>query len=145
MRLLIDTSEQAPLRFKCETERKNLLTGDYSLTGVESVLCVERKSIPDLVKTVIGDWQRFSRQLLRMAAMDVAFIVVEGLPSDLLQHRYTGETNPLSVRGRLNKILLRYGVHTVFLENREIAAEWIHNLFDQYLESKGLPTLSLTT
>ena len=142
--LMIDTSEQAPWRFTCFTERVNLPTGDYSLKGFESVLCVERKSIPDLVKTVIGDWQRFSRQLKRMAEMDVAFIVVEGSPSDLLEHKYTGDTNPLSVRGRLNRILLKYGVHTMFLENREIAAAWVQNLFQQYLEDKGV-TLSLTT
>jgi hypothetical protein len=32
----------------------------------------------------------------------------------------------------------------MFLENREIAAAWVQNLFQQYLEDKGV-TLSLTT
>lgn len=138
MKILIDTAEQAPWRFSPETitTRVSLPTGDYAPHGHEHNICVERKSLSDLVHTVIHDWQRFSRQLRRMAAMDVAFIVVEAPVTTLIGAQYASDANPNSVRGKLNKILLHFGVHTLFLDNREIAALWVENLFTQYLENK---------
>lgn len=136
MKILIDSSEQAPWSFDFPTNVKSLPTGDYSLEGYESVLCIERKSLPDLVHTVIHDWQRFARQLRRMAAMDVAYIVVEAPVTALMTKQYSSEVLPVSVRGKLNKILLQFGVHTVFLDNRTIAQEWVENLFRQYLDNR---------
>jgi ERCC4-type nuclease len=136
MKILIDQKEQAPWHFGSHviTSVVNLPTGDYAPHGHEHNICVERKSLSDLVHTVIHDWQRFSRQLRRMAAMDVAFIVCEAPVTALMEKQYASDTNPLSVRGKLNKILLHFGVHTVFLDNRDIAQAWVENLFTQYLE-----------
>lgn len=72
-----------------------------------------------------------------MATMDVAIIVVEAPVTALLEHQYTGDTNPLSVRGKLNSILLNFGVETLFLDTREIAAAWVENLFKLYLEGRN--------
>ena len=121
---------------------RSLDTGDYTVETLENVLCVERKSIPDLVGTVVNDWQRFSRQLRRMSAMDVALIVVEGKVSDLMNHQYSSQTNPESVRGKLNRIQVQFGIQTLFLENREIAASWVENLFEKYLDQRDLPCLT---
>lgn len=140
MRIVIDTSEQAPWNFNnfdlagVDIVRRTLPTGDYTVEGSESLICVERKSLDDLVKTVVTDWMRFSRELRRMAAMDVAVIVVEAPVTALLQHQYDSNVNPASVRGKLNRILLDFGVPTMFLENRSIAAEWVLNLFQQWHE-----------
>jgi len=131
-RIIVDTAEQAPLHFTRQWVKKSLDTGDYSLEGFEGRICVERKSLPDLVKSVIHDWLRFSKCLRRMASMEVAFIVVEAPVTALMEHKYIGETLPASVRGKLNSIILDFGVHTIFLDNREIAAAWIENLFDQF-------------
>ena len=70
--------------------------------------------------------------------MDIAFIVCEAPVTALMEHKYTGETTPQAVRGKLNKILLQFGVHTVFLDNRELAAAWVQNLFEQYLENRNV-------
>lgn len=141
MHIIYDQAEGAPWRFNVRTEKVNLPTGDYSLPGFEPILCVERKSLPDLVHTVVSDWQRFARQLRRMAAMDTAFIICEAPASALLDHKYTAQTSPLSVRGKLNAIQLDFGVTTMFLDNRTIAAEWTLNLFQQFLERRGLPRM----
>jgi DNA excision repair protein ERCC-4 len=138
MKVLIDTREQAPWHFEGEdiiTTRIKLPAGDYSVHGHEHNLCVERKSLPDLVSTVVGDWQRFSRQLRRMAAMDVAVIVVEAPVTALMGHEYSSDIEPNSVRGKLNKILIHFGINTMFLDNPRIAADWVENLFVQYLEN----------
>jgi ERCC4-type nuclease len=143
MKIVIDRQEQLPWSFSCMTIRdRSLDTGDYTVETLENVLCVERKSIPDLVGTVVNDWQRFSRQLRRMSAMDVALIVVEGKVSDLMNHQYSSQTNPESVRGKLNRIQVQFGIQTLFLENREIAASWVENLFEKYLDQRDLPCLT---
>ncbi len=139
MRIIIDTDEKARWRFPltCTTVVRKLPTGDYSLEGHESLLCVERKSLNDLVKTVIHDWVRFTKQLRRMAAMECATIIVEAPVTALFEKKYEGEALPQSVRGKLNAILLDFGITTMFLDNREVAAEWCHNLFTLYLEKRG--------
>lgn len=128
----MDTAEQAPLHFRREVVRRSLDTGDYSLEGYEGVICVERKSLSDLVKSVVTDWLRFSKCCRRMACMDVAAIIVEAPVSALMHRQYVGDINPHSVRGKLNAIHLDFGVPTMFLDNREIAAEWVENLFEQF-------------
>ena len=139
MQIIVDTAEQTPWKFSAEVEvvKSSLNTGDYSLVGHQACgICVERKSLPDLVKSTISDWQRFARVLRRMASFDVALVVVESSPSALFAKQYSGDANPDSVRGKINKMLLDFGVATMFLENREIAAEWVESLFRQYVEKR---------
>jgi ERCC4-type nuclease len=136
MVIVIDSKEQARWRFSCPTVIRSLPTGDYSIEGQETSICIERKSLSDLVKTVIHDNLRFCKQLRRMAAMDVAAIVVEAPVTALFERQYPGDALPQSVRGKLNAIFLDFGVPTIWLDNRETAAAWVENLFDLYLGRK---------
>jgi ERCC4-type nuclease len=53
--IVIDSREQTPLPFsKLKTQAGTLLTGDYSVAGLENLFAVERKSISDLVGCCIG-------------------------------------------------------------------------------------------
>ena len=48
--VVIDTREQTPLPIRrLPSIRAGLLTGDYSVAGLECHFAVERKTIPDLV------------------------------------------------------------------------------------------------
>lgn|SRR5262245_50231383 len=138
IRIIIDEQEQAPWRFSPEITclRRSLDTGDYTIESYESLICVERKSLPDLVRTVIHDWIRFTKQLRRMACMDHAMIVVEATLTALMKHEYPGDINPNSVRGKLNAIYLDYGIPTLFLEDRSQAATWVENMFELYVKRK---------
>lgn len=138
MLILLDTREQTPWKFNCPTGVVGLPTGDYSLPGFEATICIERKTINDLVQTLIHDWQRFSRQLRRMAAMDISYIVCDCPLSRLINKEYVSETLPQCVRGKINHIAVEYGVNTLFLDTPEIAAAWTENLFQQYLDSRGI-------
>lgn len=100
--VVIDTREQAPFRFQTfisdskhkvrisrnpdvyklrplyiPTEVSTLKTGDYSIQGFESEICVERKSLSDLYGTLGGGRDRFIRELERMSQMTVAAVVIE--------------------------------------------------------------------
>lgn len=139
MVIIIDSNEQARWRFPCNTLVRKLATGDYTIQGYEPLITVERKSLNDLVKTVINDWLRFSRELRRMASMDYAAIVVEAPVTAVTNGAYESNAHPNSVRGKLNAIYLDFGIPTFFLDNREIAQDWVHNMFDLYCQRKGAP------
>lgn len=122
--VLIDTNEQLPWSFDAElftTERRSLETGDYSIPGLEHLVTIERKSLGDAVGTVIHDWQRFRKQLHRMAGMDAATVVVEAALKDILLHKYESDANPLSVLGKMISMYLDHGVHVVYASDRECA------------------------
>jgi len=97
--ILIDVNEQLPYSFQglisderegalpveLHTERCDLETADYTIKGFESVICVERKSGEDMLKTLLNgkvaaDRHRrdnFFRELDRMRTFRHSLIVVE--------------------------------------------------------------------
>ena len=75
---IIDTREQLPLCLDpLRTEPETLPTGDYSLKGLEHHVCIERKSLDDLLACVGRERQRFDRELHRMLAYPVRVLLVE--------------------------------------------------------------------
>ena len=115
--VIVDTSEQKPWLFPADrftTERRSLDTGDYSLPGLEGRFCIERKSLGDFVGTVIHDWLRFRKELIRMSAMDLAVIVVEADAGDIRGKKYESEAQPASVFGKAMAIQLDHGVPVLF-------------------------------
>ena len=75
---IIDTREQLPLNLDpLRTEPGTLPTGDYSLKGLEHHVCIERKSLDDLLGCVGRERERFERELHRMLAYPVRVLLVE--------------------------------------------------------------------
>ena len=81
--ILVDGREKAPYRFQgicadasqnhrpivVTTEWIHLVTGDYTISGLEHLVCVERKSLTDLYSTLGQHRDRFEREHQRMAAI----------------------------------------------------------------------------
>lgn len=115
--IIVDTREQRPWAFPLDrftTERRGLLSGDYSLAGLEDRVAVERKSLGDLVGTVIQNWLRFRSELNRLSGFDVAIVAVEGNVKDILDHNYESQANPESVLARVAEITIDHGIPVVF-------------------------------
>ena len=75
---IIDSREQLPLCLEpLKTEIGALPTGDYSLKGLEHVICIERKSLDDLLGCVGCDRERFDREVQRMLSYPVRVLLVE--------------------------------------------------------------------
>ena len=81
MHIVIDTREKLPWMFPegVETSVGTVRQGDYALRG-DNAFSIERKSLADFRNTVLRDWDRFQRELLRMSLAGFAakVIIVEG-------------------------------------------------------------------
>ena len=60
-----------------QVEISGLATGDYSIRGLESVVAIERKSLPDLLACVGVERERFDKQIMRLAAYQTRVLVIE--------------------------------------------------------------------
>ncbi len=138
--IVIDTREQAPYAFdaaRAQSIRAALPAGDYSLAGLETVVAVERKSLDDLVATVIRGRDRFHRELKRLAAYDAACVVVEGGMDDVLARRYAGGAHPNAVLGAVVSIVVDFAVPVYFCSNRPIARTFVQEYLLRFHEKAG--------
>ena len=99
---IIDTREQQPLDLsplKCTTG--TLTTGDYSVVGLEDVVAIERKSLPDLIACVGRERERFDREVQRLLAYPVRALVIESSWGELELGGWRGKVTPQAVIGSL--------------------------------------------
>ncbi len=123
MIIIVDTREQDGYEFDgIVTMKSKLEAGDYSVSGLEDRVSIERKNIDDFVSTVIYQKERFHKELCALARLDFAAIVVEASLTDILDHRYKSAVKPLSVIGAAVAIMVEYRIPIIFCGNRQIAA-----------------------
>ena len=127
MRIIIDNREQTPWTFPTDIETipGSLQSGDYSLSGLQELCTIERKSLSDLVGCVTGDdRERFKRELLRLKAYRCRAVIVEATLQDIMIHRYLSRTEPESVIGSLASWQTRYEVPFVLAGDADGAARY---------------------
>ena len=56
---------------------QTLTVGDYSVAGVEHMIAIERKTLPDLVNSLTHERARFERELAKTRSFHRFFVVVE--------------------------------------------------------------------
>lgn len=126
-----DSREQTPLSFHnfrgIETVRQGLKTGDYSVLGHESEICFERKSVQDLVGTLIGGHERFLREMERMRDFKAKYILIEHSPEILYaycaKHGWGHKFN--TIIQSLLAYACHYQVRVRFCKDREDMANYI--------------------
>jgi ERCC4-type nuclease len=126
-----DSREQTPLSFHnfrgIETIRQGLKTGDYSVLGYESEICFERKSVQDLVGTLIGGHERFLREMERMRDFKAKYILIEHSPEVLYaycaKHGWGHKFN--TIIQSLLAYACHYQVRVRFCKDREDMANYI--------------------
>lgn len=126
--LVIDTREQAPLDLApFRAELGTLDTGDYSVMGLEHVVAVERKSLPDLVQCVGRERERFERELQRLLAYPHRAVVVEATWADLAAGEWRGMVAPKAVWGSVTSWTAR-GIPFLLAGDRAGAADAVKAL-----------------
>lgn len=124
--VIVDTREQLPLfldGFQPWTRRGTLQTGDYSLAGYESRVCLERKSIDDLFGSCAQGRARFEREWARMAGFDRAALLLEATYRQVINPiGVQSAMNPTSVEGTILAWSHRYRVDVLFAGSHQEAA-----------------------
>ena len=133
MQIVIDTREQRPYRFQTPAVSGTLPTGDYSLSGAEHLIAIERKSLPDLIACLCSNSRtRFEKELYRAKALDFFAIVIECSLSDIVNGSYRSKMTPKSAIQSLMTFSVRYKLSLFFVENRDYGARITESLLLKY-------------
>lgn len=151
--LVVDSREQAPWdpvlkrdgrRHILPVVRRGLAVGDYSLSGYEAEIAVERKSLQDWIGTLFGctrladgerawSWERFKREIGRangcerpgdkpaFSALRRFSVIVEGSREQVYAHEYRSGVEPASVIGRSDSLWVDHGVAVTWAGSRDEA------------------------
>ena len=143
MEIITDTRETLPLSFEGFKDvtviRTKLDAGDYSVVGYENLISFERKSVQDLVGTLVGSHQRFLRELERMKNYEEKYILIEHSPAILysycLKHGWESKFN-LVIQSLL-AYAYHYQIRIRFCKDRKDMASYIVRKSKEFLEKKG--------
>jgi len=140
MLIKIDTREQLPYSFIIPSEVGTLPIGDYSISGLEHNISIERKTLDDLVGCLTQQRERFERELFRGKALDYFTLVVEGSLSDIQTRKYFSKTPSEAVIQSLLAFSVRYRLPVFFCENRKFGGRVTESLlckFAREIEKQG--------
>ena len=140
MLIKIDTREQLPYSFIIPSEVGTLPIGDYSISGLEHNISIERKTLDDLVGCLTQQRKRFERELFRGKALDYFTLVVEGSLSDIQMRKYFSKTPSEAVIQSLLAFSVRYRLPVFFCENRKFGERVTESLlckFAREIEKQG--------
>jgi DNA excision repair protein ERCC-4 len=114
------------------TIRKRLPVGDYTLLGMESEIIVERKTLPDLVNSIIQERGNFISRCERLSSFKKKCFVIEGTLS-LLKTPYTeSQAHPNAVLGSIIAAQERWNIPIYFLDNFLLAEEFVASMLSKY-------------
>jgi ERCC4-type nuclease len=152
--VLVDTREKAPFPLHANhpnwiggERRVALKTGDYTMEGMESLLCLERKHLADLVACTMTYRKRFLAVCSRLARFPWKAILVEATLEDIKggfeQFDIPSGVHPNSVCGFLDAIEAKFGIPVIYTSTvqdlaTERAASWLSKHFTYWwLEQHG--------
>jgi hypothetical protein len=120
--IIIDTREQHPWSFEhMEKTVSKLDTGDYSLKGLESLFCIERKGSVSEVANNITE-KRFKDVVDRMRVIPYAFLLLEFDLEDVLIYP-VGSNVPKKMWDKLKispKFILKHLLELQILHNIKV-------------------------
>lgn len=117
---IVDTREQAPFDLSpMATERATLATGDYSVRGLEDLVCLERKALDDLTGCITHDRERFERELARMRGYPHRGVIVEAAWADLEAGNYRSNLSPKAATHTILSWMAQFATPFLFAGDRE--------------------------
>ena len=132
IKIKIDTREQQPYKFQ-NSEIGTLGVGDYSISGLENHVSIERKSLDDLIGCLTTDRERFEKELFKGKALDYFALVIEASLSDLVNGNYRSRMIPKSAIQSLLAFSIRYRLPIFFCESREYGQRITESLLDKFV------------
>ena len=153
--VLVDTREKQPLPLYANhpnwigNERRHTLkTGDYTVEGMETLLCLERKSLADVVACTVARRHHFIAACSRLALFTWKAILIEATVEDIKQgfdqFGIPSDIHPNAVCGTLDAIEAKFSIPILYTSMQralatERAASWLSKHFTYWwLEQHGL-------
>lgn len=145
--VIIDTREQVPWTLKhYTTATRKLSTGDYSVEGLEDILCIERKhSISEFVNNMSE--KRFIDVLERMSKYQYSYIIMEfdfqqildfPVGSDIPQKLWEKlRISSAYIIKYITDIQMKYGVHVLFCGSATGAEKMALSIMRRVVEKHG--------
>lgn len=140
---ICDTREQLPLDLSpLKTISGTLRTGDYSVLGLETQVCIERKSLSDLLGCMGGGRDRFEHELQRMLAYPTRAVVVESTWLELEDGNWPSKISTASAIGSVLGWIAG-GVPFLFVGDHDRAGVYVSRMLfiaarRRWRESRGL-------
>jgi ERCC4-type nuclease len=146
--VLVDSREQNPFDFQrfehwfIGVERKALLLGDYSVSGLEGICVVERKDLADLVHSLTVERSVFVNRLKRMSTYAHKLLVITCALSSVKSRYGFSQCDPNGIVQTLMAALAGWGVPFVCTETHELGEEMVASYLYQvhlyhWLETNG--------
>ena len=151
--VLVDTREKYPFDFSgfkswiAVAKSQALKVGDYSIEGMATLLVLERKTLTDLITTVIQERSRFFNQCEKMTKYRWRALLIEASYEDIKTpydyDEYNTLAHPNAVSGTLDALEARFGIPVIYTSlyrplAEEKAASWLSKHFTYwYLEKNG--------
>lgn len=125
--VLVDSREQLPLHFRnLRSERSTLPTGDYSVrvgdVDLRDTVCIERKSVADLVGSLGTGRKRFEREMERLVRIRWRFLVIEGEMREIAAGTRFSTLTPKQIISPLLSWQTKYDLHVIPAVDRAWAA-----------------------
>lgn len=139
MEIVIDTREQDPLDFRpfgVAVRVAPLATADYSISGLENYVGIERKSEPDLLACLTRERPRFERELARAMGMELCAVVCETTWDRLARGEYRSQMRPHACLQSIFGLQVRYGISWHMVGTRTAAAYATFHILRHFYEQK---------
>lgn len=145
--IIVDTREQKPWSFAgCNTINRKLDTGDYSIDGLEDILCIERKNSVSEIANNISE-TRFKAEIIRMQEYLYKYILLEFSLQDVLNYP-VGSTVPRHMWSRIKikpafilkyitEMQIKHNIHVLFCDNPSAANEIAFSICKRVNEIHG--------
>ena len=112
--------------------RSALPTGDYSLSGFEDRIALERKTISDLIQCLGRDRDRFERELTRARNFEIFAVICEFSLSDVTFTHYRSHMKPQSILQSIAAFSVRYRVSFLFCGDRSGGELMTYSLLSKF-------------
>ncbi len=137
IRIVADTRERdAAYSFEnfpnVEVIEAALPTGDYSLSGFEDRVSLERKRTDDLIGCLSQDRARFEKELSRARNFELFAVIVEDSLPNIMAGRYRSQMKSTAVIQSIAAFSVRYRVPFLFCGNRQGGELMVFSLLSKF-------------
>jgi DNA excision repair protein ERCC-4 len=136
--VVVDSQEHRGYKFErftnwfAGTIHRRLPIGDYTLLDMEDEVAVERKTLPDLVRSIIQERKDFIKKCEGLSVFKKKCVVIEGSLGSIKTPYEDSQAHPNAVLGSLLAAQERWEIPVYFLDDFSLAEEFVASMLSKY-------------